>query len=56
MTLDQFIYIMQNFLKSHFDNAQVERLIEKCLIPRNATVGLWKQEIDRTVQNYHYAL
>lgn len=54
MTLDQLIDIMVSFEKLHFDNSKVERLIEKCLIPRNATVDLWKKEIDNTINNYMY--
>lgn len=52
MTITQFIHIMQEFQKYHFTNDELERLIEKCLIPRNATVTLWKDEIDNLVQKY----
>lgn len=52
ITISQFITIMEEFLKDRFSNYQIERLIEKCLIPRNATVLLWKQEIDKTIKNY----
>lgn len=52
MTIKQFIHIMQEFQKYHFTNDELERLIEKCLIPRNATVPLWKDEIDNLVQKY----
>lgn len=52
MTITQFIHIMQEFQKYHFTNDELERLIEKCLIPRNATVPLWKDEINNLVQKY----
>nr|WP_252894698.1 AlwI family type II restriction endonuclease [Liquorilactobacillus satsumensis] len=54
MTLAQFIHVMQDFQEIRFDNTKVERLVEKCLIPRNATVGLWKHEIAHTVDAYRY--
>ncbi|WP_054680065.1 AlwI family type II restriction endonuclease [Lacticaseibacillus sharpeae] len=54
MTLTQFIHVMQEFQEIRFDNTKVERLVEKCLIPRNATVGLWKHEIAHTVDVYQY--
>ncbi|QGV17955.1 AlwI family type II restriction endonuclease [Lacticaseibacillus paracasei subsp. paracasei] len=54
MTLTQFIHIMQDFQEIRFDNTKVERLVEKCLIPRNATVGLWKHEIAHIVDTYQY--
>lgn len=55
MTIDQFIYLMSEFKKKHFTNQQFERLIEKCLIPRNATVPLWKDEIKKNIEQYQFA-
>lgn len=52
MTITQFIYIMSEFRENHFNNAKFERLIEKCLIPRNATVPLWKNGIESVVKNF----
>ena len=54
ITIKQFITIMDKFEKYKFTNEQIERLIEKCLIPRNATVTLWKNEIDRIIDNYQF--
>lgn len=55
MTLKQFIYIMQKFRQNRFTNAQFERLVEKCLIPRIATVSLWQSEIDKVVNGFQFA-
>ncbi|HIX36238.1 MAG TPA: AlwI family type II restriction endonuclease [Candidatus Limosilactobacillus merdigallinarum] len=55
MTITQFIHIMEEFQKNHFTNSELERLIEKCLIPRNATVPLWKKEIENLVNKYKLA-
>ncbi len=54
MSLGQFIEIMESFKNIHFENNQFERLIEKCLIPRNATVTLWKNEIEKIVKNHEF--
>lgn len=55
ITINQFISIMEKFEKYKFTNDQIERLIEKCLIPRNATVTLWKNEIGRVIDNYQFS-
>lgn len=55
MKLSQFIYIMKEFQKNQFSNSKIEALIEKCLIPRIATVPIWKREIDKTIQRYQLA-
>lgn len=52
MTITQFIYIMNEFKENHFTNSQFERLLEKCLIPRNATVSLWKNGIESIIKSY----
>lgn len=52
MTLKQFIYIMRKFRQNKFTNAQFERLVEKCLIPRIATVSLWQNEISKVVNRF----
>lgn len=55
ITIDQFVYLMSEFKTKHFTNQQFERLLEKCLIPRNATVPLWKNEIQKNIDQYSFA-
>lgn len=52
MTISQFIYVMEQYQLNTFSNSEIETLIEKCLIPRIATVPIWKNEIEKTIKNY----
>lgn len=54
LTLSEFICIMEKYKEMKFTNNQFERLIEKCLIPRNATVPLWRNEIHSIIDQYNF--
>lgn len=53
ITLKQFISIMESYKDFKFTNEKFERLIERCLIPRNTTVPLWLGEINQIIRNFH---
>ncbi|WP_036127991.1 AlwI family type II restriction endonuclease [Lysinibacillus sphaericus] len=52
LTLKQFIIIMEKFLSERFTNKEIRRVLDNCLIPRNAHAPAWKKEIERTVESF----
>lgn len=49
ITLEQFILMMEQYSAVHFDNRTIRRILDNCLIPRNAHAPAWKQEIKKVV-------
>ncbi|MEC1716985.1 AlwI family type II restriction endonuclease [Schinkia azotoformans] len=52
LTLSQFISIMEKFECNRFENQQFRKLLDGCLIPRNAHAPAWKREIEKTVLSF----
>jgi hypothetical protein len=49
ITLKQFILMMEKYLSKRYDNKEFRRVLDTCLIPRNAHAPAWKGEIQRVV-------
>jgi hypothetical protein len=49
ITLKQFILIMEKYTMNRFDNKMFRRVLDTCLIPRNAHAPAWKKEIQKVV-------
>lgn len=49
ITLKQFILMMEKYLANRFDNEEFRRVLDTCLIPRNAHAPAWKREIQKVV-------
>lgn len=54
LTLTQFIDIFNGYLRNRFHNREFKRLLDSCLIPRNAHAPAWKREIDKAVHNFNH--
>ncbi len=52
ITLKQFILMMEKFLTKRFDNREFRRVLDSCLIPRNAHAPAWKREIQKVVEQF----
>jgi hypothetical protein len=52
ITLKDFITIMEYFADKKFNPNDFRRLLDSCLIPRNAHAPVWKQEISRSIQKF----
>lgn len=52
VTLKQFILIFEKFLNNRFNNKEFRRILDGCLIPRNAHAPAWKKEIQKVVDQF----
>jgi hypothetical protein len=52
ITLKQFILMMEKYLTNRFDNKVFRRVLDNCLIPRNAHAPAWKKEIQKVVNGF----
>ncbi|AWD68660.1 AlwI family type II restriction endonuclease (plasmid) [Priestia megaterium] len=52
ITLKQFISMMEKYQMVRFDNKEFRRILDSCLIPRNAHAPAWKAEIQKVVDNF----
>ncbi|XJZ27284.1 AlwI family type II restriction endonuclease [Bacillota bacterium Lsc_1132] len=52
LTLSQFIAVMEKFLSQPFENRDFRKLLDSCLIPRNAHAPAWKKEIEKQVVSF----
>jgi len=52
ITLKQFILMMEKYLTNRFDNKVFRRVLDDCLIPRNAHAPAWKKEIQKVVNGF----
>lgn len=52
ITLKQFILIMEKYVTNRFDNKVFRRVLDNCLIPRNAHAPAWKKEIQKVVDGF----
>jgi len=52
LTLEQLILLMEKYLEAPFSSADFRRLLDSCLIPRNAHAPAWKREIGRVVNGF----
>lgn len=52
ITLKQFILMMEKYSTIRFNNKEFRRLLDTCLIPRNAHAPAWKREIEKVVSNF----
>ncbi|MGE7751592.1 AlwI family type II restriction endonuclease [Lysinibacillus fusiformis] len=52
LTLNQFILIMEKFETNSFNNSDFRKLLDSCLIPRNAHAPAWKKEIEKQVVSF----
>lgn len=52
ITLKQFILIMEKYTLNRFDNKVFRRVLDTCLIPRNAHAPAWKREIEKVVNGF----
>ncbi|MCU4991165.1 AlwI family type II restriction endonuclease [Bacillus cereus] len=52
ITLQQFILMMEKHSTTRFNNKEFRRLLDTCLIPRNAHAPAWKREIEKVVGNF----
>lgn len=52
ITLKQFILMMEKYTSNRFDNKEFRRLLDTCLIPRNAHAPAWKREIEKVVEGF----
>lgn len=52
ITLKQFILMMKKYTSNRFDNKVFRRLLDTCLIPRNAHAPAWKREIEKVVEGF----
>lgn len=52
LTLNHFILIMEKFETSSFSNSHFRKLLDSCLIPRNAHAPAWKKEIEKQVVSF----
>ncbi|GAB1779547.1 hypothetical protein PMEGAS67_50240 [Priestia megaterium] len=52
ITLNQFILMMEKYQMVRFDNKEFRRILDSCLIPRNAHAPAWKAEIQKVVDNF----
>lgn len=52
ITLKQFIQMMEKFQKNRYDNKEFRRVMDTCLIPRNAHAPAWKKEIQKVVDTF----
>lgn len=52
LTLKQFIIIMEKFLSERFTNKEIRRVLDNCLISRNAHAPAWKKEIEHIVESF----
>lgn len=52
ITLKQFILMMEKYLTNRFDNKVFRRVLDNCLIPRNAHAPAWKREIQKVVNGF----
>lgn len=49
ITLSDFIEILKNFNSRQLNKDNIRRILEKCLIPRNAHAPVWKAEIKNEI-------
>lgn len=52
ITLNQFILMMEKYVTCRFDNKVFRRVLDSCLIPRNAHAPAWKREIQKVVDSF----
>lgn len=52
ITLKQFILMMEKYVNNRYDNKEFRRVLETCLIPRNAHAPAWKREIQKVVDGF----
>lgn len=52
LTLSQFIRVMEKFLRTPFENQHFKKLLDDCLITRNAHAPAWKREIEKSVISF----
>jgi hypothetical protein len=52
ITLKQFILMMEKYASNRFDNKVFRRVLDTCLIPRNAHAPAWKREIEKVVEGF----
>jgi hypothetical protein len=52
ITLRQFILMMEKYMSNRFDNKEFRRVLDTCLIPRNAHAPAWKREIKKVVDGF----
>ncbi len=49
ITLEQFVVVMETFFNTRFDCSFLRKLLDSCLIPRNAHAPIWKSEINKII-------
>lgn len=54
ITLKQFILMMEKYMAKPYDNKMFRRVLDTCLIPRNAHAPAWKREIENVVSAFLY--
>lgn len=52
ITLNQFILMMEKYVYNRYDNKEFRRILDTCLIPRNAHAPAWKKEIQKVVDGF----
>ncbi|MDN9010707.1 AlwI family type II restriction endonuclease [Brevibacillus laterosporus] len=52
ITLKQFILMMEKYVTNRYDNKEFRRVLDTCLIPRNAHAPAWKREIQKVVDSF----
>lgn len=52
ITLKQFILMMEKYVTNRYDNKEFRRVLDTCLIPRNAHAPAWKREIQKVVNSF----
>lgn len=52
ITLKQFILMMEKYVTNRYDNKEFRRVLDTCLIPRNAHAPAWKREIQKVVDGF----
>lgn len=52
ITLKQFILMIEKYMSNRFDNKELRRVLDTCLIPRNAHAPAWKREIQKVVDRF----